>query len=404
MNSDDHLSNESGLLNGGEALKAFRSPVVDRLRLGANPNVWSLAGGELLLPRVFGFCRGVKRALAIAGQAATNHATKPTVSKLVLLGEIIHNPWVNDYFQRRGVEILSSEQRRSEQIGGYVGPDDCAVIPAFGVPLPIEQQLERIGCEIIDCSCGDVIRLWRWSERAVTEGFGVLIFGRARHDETVVTKSRLAATGGKYLVVENLEEVRQFAEMIVTGNTSPQVYRAAFNDDATNADTIASLEHLAQVSQTTMLYNHTQHVREAIQDAFARRFGQEEAARRLKFQPTVCRATQDRQNAAVELCKSGCDLVIVVGGFGSSNTRHLHELASQFAPAYLIESAASIGSAAELVAWDTQTHQAATVRDWLPDRRPLRIGVLAGASSPEIVIGEVLGQLAEFLKAGSGSL
>jgi 4-hydroxy-3-methylbut-2-enyl diphosphate reductase len=377
------------------ALEVFRSPVIERMRSGDKPDVWSLPGGELVLPRVFGFCRGVKRALMMAAQATSRHAAQPHHGKLILLGEIIHNPWVNDYVCRQGVQILTAEQCSSDRLDRYVRPDDCAIIPAFGVPLPIEQKLRQIGCEIIDCSCGDVIRLWRWGCQAIAEGFGVLIFGRPRHDETVVTKSRLAEAGGAYLVVENISRVRQFAKM-VTGE-SDDAFREVFDDDATNADSISPLMRLAQVSQTTMLYSHTMEVREILRAAFIRRFGRVDEDR-LRFQPTVCRATQDRQNAAVELCQTGCDVMIVVGGFGSSNTRHLYELAGQYAPAYLIEDAEAIISAGQLLAWDSAAGDAAVTRDWLPKNRPLRIGILAGASSPEIVIGQVLQHLAAFLQ------
>ncbi len=381
----------------GRALEPFASEMINRIQAGkqGRASSWQLPGGELVLPSVFGFCRGVKRALVIADKAVAAHAERVGGEKIVLLGEIIHNPWVNDYFRDRGVRILSTEQR--SDVEKYLGRGDVAIIPAFGVPLPIEHRLAEIGCEIIDCSCGDVIRLWHWSSQEVREGFGVLIFGRAMHDETVVTKSRLADVNGKYLVVENLRQVKQFADMITTQpQTSSEDFQKTFGPDATNADSIEPFLNLAQASQTTMLYNDTQQVHEILTAAFYDRFG-ENFEHRLRFQPTVCQATQNRQNAAVELCKSGCDLVIVVGGFGSSNTRHLHELARQYAPAYLIEDARSIISADELTAWSLETHRAEAVLNWLPAKRPLRIGVLAGASSPEIVIGQVLKRLAVFL-------
>ena len=380
-----------------KALDAFKSPVLDRVLSGNNPGEWKLPGGELVLPRVFGFCRGVKRALIMADKAVSAHATGNKSGKLVLLGEIIHNPWVNDYFSHRGVKILTTDQRGSNNVGHYVCAEDTAIIPAFGVPLEIEQQLKQIGCDIIDCSCGDVIRLWRWSEKAVREGFGVLIFGRAMHDETVVTKSRLAAAGGKYLVVENIDQVEKFTKMISDGDDQGD-FREVFDPDTTNTDSPRHFLTLAQVSQTTMLYNHTLRVRKMILEAFVNRFGKSCTRNQLRFQPTVCRATQDRQNAAVELCSSGCDLVIVVGGFGSSNTRHLHELAGKYAPSYLIEDAGSIQSPTKLLTYDGNSDNSISMRNWLPTERPLKIGVLAGASSPQVVVGQVFEKLAEFLK------
>jgi 4-hydroxy-3-methylbut-2-enyl diphosphate reductase len=392
----DSADSTTGNTPGDSLMDAFRSPIVDRVGNAPEANVWRLPGGELILPRVFGFCRGVKRALALASRQTDEHLRGNSTGRLVLLGEIIHNPWVNAYFERRGVQILSRPQR--QDVEKYVTKNDVAIIPAFGVPLPIERRLRDVGCRIVDCTCGDVRRLWTWSEQAALNGCGVIVFGRSEHDETIVTKNRLAEAGGKYLVLETLAQVEQFGAMLQAG-VSDDEYQAAFTLTTTNATGLREFENLAQVSQTTMLYNDTRQVRKILSAAFEKRFGKEEAPGRLRFEPTVCRATQDRQDAAVELCQSGCDGVIVVGGFGSSNTRHLHELARQYAPAYLIENAEAIHSAAELLTYDRQAETPRPAHHWLPAKRPLRIGLLAGASSPEIVVGEVLQRLAEFLKS-----
>ncbi len=375
-------------------LDAFHSPVVDRLTAATPPDRWDLPGGSLRLPRVFGFCRGVKRALSMAEQAAQQH--DPAAGRFVLLGEIIHNPWVNDHFRHLGAQILTPDERKPEVIDQHLTPNDTAVIPAFGVPAPIEAHLQQLGCGVVDCSCGDLIRLWHWSTQAVKDGYGVLIFGKPRHDETVVTKSRLEKAGGKYLVTGSIDQVHTFADLIASGDDCPENFASLFGRNATNATSPAEFLHLAQVSQTTMLYNHTKEVHSILTEAFAKRFAT--TAERLIFQPTVCRATQDRQNAAVELCQSGCDLVIVIGGHTSSNTRHLFELARQYAPAYHIEDATAIQSAESILAWDPALETANVQTDWLPRERPLSIAILAGASSPEIVIGRVLNTLAEFLQ------
>ena len=374
----------------GRSLPGFRSETLDRVR--AAGNVWDLPGGQVLLPRAFGFCRGVERALEMLEEELDAHARHS--GRLCLLGQIIHNPWVNDYFRHRGVRILTAEELANFE--RFVGSQDCAVIPAFGVPLPIERRLRAIRCRVVDTSCPDVRRLWRWAERAVKQGCGILIFGRSRHDETVVTKSRLAAAGGRYLVANDLEQTRRFCNM-VTGAEPAGTFTELFGADATNADGLEPFSRLAQVSQTTMLYDETMKVRELLRSAYEQRYGRGGGESRLLFEPTVCRATQQRQSAAIELCKAGCDLVIVVGGFGSSNTRHLFELASTYAPALFIEDAAAIRSREELRTFDQRRDEAVVVRDWLPARRPVRIGILAGASSPEIVVGRVLERLAGFL-------
>jgi 4-hydroxy-3-methylbut-2-enyl diphosphate reductase len=359
--------------------------------MGDSGNVWDLPGGQIVLPRVFGFCRGVKRALVVVEEAVAGRGKSS--GRFFLLGQIIHNPWVNEHFRQAGVRILSGEQLT--ELEKHIGADDCAIIPAFGVPLPVERWLRAIGCRIVDTTCTDVRRLWAWAEKACRRGFGVLIFGRAGHDETVVTRSRLEDLGGKYLIVGDLEQAGHFCRIIE--GSSPGDEFARFLPQATNAGSIEPFLRLAQVSQTTMLHGETIKLRGMLEECFRRRFGAEGLSDRLLLYPTVCRATQDRQTAAVELCRTGCDVVIVVGGFGSSNTRHLYELAGGFCPTYFIEDSAAIRSRDELLTMDFATGTAAVVRHWLPARRPVRIGVLAGASSPEIVIGAVLDRLAEFL-------
>ena len=368
--------------------RIFHSDVVDRVR--ASGNMWQLPGGQLMLPKVLGFCRGVERALEMLDRAVTRCADQGR--RVFLLGEIIHNPWVNDYFRLKGVRLLTLAE--TSRVDRYVRPDDCAIVPAFGVPLSVNVALAEIGCEVVDTSCGDVRGLWRWGEKAVAGGYGVLIFGRARHDETVVTKSRLAAAGGMYVVVGNIEQTRRLCRFI-TGQEPEETFGDVFGPETTNATSAAPFERLAQVSQTTMLYDETMAVHDVLAETFAGHFGQE-GGDRLLLHPTVCRATQDRQTAANDLCRR-CDLAVVVGGFGSSNTRHLHELASRRVPAMLIEGAASIRSADEIESVDPAGTGPAVIHNWLPATRPLRIAVLAGASCPETVIGQVLQRLSEFL-------
>jgi 4-hydroxy-3-methylbut-2-enyl diphosphate reductase len=206
-------------------LQIFSSALVDRVRRSGN--VWRLPEGELVLPEVFGFCRGVKRALIMLDRAVTAHRT---AKRLFLLGQIIHNPWVNDHFSRQGVRILTSEQL--DELEKTISPQDCAIIPAFGVPLPIENRLRAIGCQIIDTTCTDVRRLWSWAGQAAEGGYGVLVFGRAMHDETVVIKSRLQAAGGRYLVVGNLAEAGRFCDMIA-GAAPAEEFATAFGPTAT---------------------------------------------------------------------------------------------------------------------------------------------------------------------------
>lgn len=369
-------------------LREFTSPLLNLVR--SSGGILNLRNGQVRLPRVFGFCRGVERALTLADRAVQRCAEQG--KRIFLLGQIIHNPWVNRYLQQRGATILSRAERRD--VEKYVTRSDCAVIPAFGVPPDIHRRLEQIGCEIVDSTCGDVLRLWTWAQRAVASGHGVLVYGKPNHDETLVTKRRLAEAGGHYLVLSDLEMVRRFCDAIAAGSDQrPEAY----SDDQTNADDLRPFVRLAQVSQTTMLYGETMTVQQLIREAFATRWPGEHLEQRLLLQPTVCKATQQRQQAAVELCKADCDCIVVVGGAGSSNTRHLYELARSYAPSWFIEDHDSIGPDGRLLTCDVGQDHPGEVPDWLGDRRPVCIGLLAGASTPEVVVGNVLQRLAALL-------
>ena len=374
-------------------LESFRSDVIERVR--REGNIWKLPRGELRLPRVFGFCRGVERALVILAEALAGHATGG--GRVVLLGQIIHNPWVNDYFQRQGVRILSGAEM--DDLESFLRPEDAAVVPAFGVRPDVERRLQAIGCRRIDTTCGNVRRLWQWVERAAADGYGVMIFGRTRHDETIVTRSRLAEAGGRYVIVESLAHVEAFCRIVTgtDGGDRDAAFREAFGGPASNAPSLAPFARLAQVSQTTMLYDDTLAVRDRLRKAFATAFPADPGPDRLLFEPTVCRATQNRQSSAVALCQGGLDLTVVVGGFESSNTRHLYELAQEFSPAVFIEQADSILSGERIRTIDPATETPVLREGWLPGGANLRIGVLAGASCPEVVVGQVLERLAALL-------
>ena len=371
-----------------DGLAAFTCDVVDQARRAGG--VVSLPGGTIRLPTTFGFCRGVTVALRMLQRTVAQRSDR----RLVLLGEIIHNPSVNAYFALRGVQVLTRQQR--QHVEQHIGPEDVAIIPAFGVPVPIERRLREIGCEVVDTSCGDVRRLWKWADQAVDAGFGVLIFGRADHDETVVTKSRLAEAGGRYVVAGSLNEVDRLGEMIAT-DASDDAFRSVFGPESTNADQLEAFHRLAIVSQTTMLYGQTMAVHARVRDAFERRFA-DAMGNRLRFQPTVCRATQQRQDAAVALCEDGVEVMVVVGGFGSSNTRHLYELASRHGMAVFIETASAIHGAEAVDTFDPASGKVTRVDNWLGAARPITVGILAGASTPETAVGEVIETLADLLR------
>ena len=368
----------------------FQYALIDRILANPDGNFLAVPGGRIVLPAVFGFCSGVRRAVHKASVAVRDASEG---QKIILLGELIHNPMVNEYFRQQGVKIL--EQDELELLKEHVTDSDRVIIPAFGAQGEVFSLLQNMGCDLVDCTCCDVRRLWAWSKRAVQDGAGVIIFGRKSHAETVVTKARIAGNGGYYIVLEDLEQTSMFADMIRSGDKD---IRSAFTPAATNASSIEVFYHATQISQTTMLYDETLRLRAALKDVYSLRFSEVDTKPRLRFQPTVCRATQDRQNAAIELCsQGGCDMIIVAGGFGSSNTMHLYQLASSYAPAYLIEDADAILSTDIIIAWNDSLASGHKTEGYMPSKRPLQIGLLTGASTPDIVTGQIVERLSQLL-------
>jgi 4-hydroxy-3-methylbut-2-enyl diphosphate reductase len=124
----------------------------------------------------------------------------------------------------------------------------------------------------------------------------------------------------------------------------------------------------------------------------ARRHGEEYRAANFRTFDTICSATQDRQDAVQELLREPLDAMVVIGGYNSSNTISLAALCAERVPTYHIEDAASIDPLARSIAFRPAgvKHSEAAATDWLPDRDVIRIGLTAGASTPNNKIGETV--------------
>jgi len=356
----------------------------------------TVGGVTVRLAREFGFCYGVERAVEYAYQTRRKFPEK----RLFLVGEIIHNPHVNARLREMGVEILQPLERRPEGAPGFdfgaVTPADVVLMPAFGVTIEDFEALRRIGCVLVDTTCGSVLNVWKRVESYARDGFTALIHGKYYHEETRATASQvLKFPEGRYLVVRDMEEAHDVCAY-VEGRGDRGAFLAKYGHAASPGfDPDLHLRKIGVANQTTMLARESLAIGEAVGEAMARAHGAEYRATHFRSFDTICSATQDRQDAVQELLDDAAaplDAMVVIGGYNSSNTISLAMLCAERVPTYHVESAAAIDPDARTVrfrpAVKHQSEQVAT--DWLPASGAIRVGLTAGASTPNSKIGEVV--------------
>ncbi len=348
------------------------------------------AGGvTLLLAREFGFCYGVERAVEYAYQTRQKFPDR----RVFLVGDMIHNPFVNQQLRDMGIEILPVPDAAQENYA-FVRPEDVVVLPAFGVPVPTLEKLRQRGCILVDTTCGSVISVWKRVEEYARDGFTVLVHGKAAHEETRATVSHaLKFPGGRYLVVLNREEAAFVCDFIRGKETTSAFLRRFEKAISPRFNPERDLVKIGLANQTTMLRSESFEIAEMIRDALAERYGEENLDGHFRNFDTICSATQDRQDAVLELVtEKKVDLMIVVGGFQSSNTGHLAEIAAQFVPTFHIENADFLLSPTAIRHKNPITNTVDVAHNWFPGL-PVRIGITSGASTPNSILGEVIERL-----------
>lgn len=350
-----------------------------------------LPGLEINLAREFGFCYGVDKAIDYAYQTRRMFPEK----RIFLTTEIIHNPRVNRRLLDMGIQFLSGQYKGST---GYeeVTPDDVVILPAFGASVQEVETLRRRGCTIVDTTCGSVIHVWKRVEKYAKEGFTAVIHGKYSHEETIGTSSHVTQfPGGQYIVVRDKDEAQQVCDFI-RGTVPAEAIRSKFTKATLPGfEPERDLLRVGVANQTTMLSSESLEIADMLKQAMIERYGVDELDQHFRSFDTICSATQERQDAVQALVARQLDLILVVGGFNSSNTTHLIEIASQHTRAYHIEDASHLVSATELRHKKWDSHEVETVHDWLP-ALPLRMGFTAGASTPNRAIGEVIERVVDF--------
>ena len=363
----------------------YRSPLVEQVRrLGT----FTVGNTTIRLAKDFGFCYGVERAIDLAYAARKVFADR----RVFLLGEIIHNPEVNRQLTEMGV--VSIPVGRHEEEVAKLTAEDVVIVPAFGAETGLMKLISERGCLVVDTTCGDVMSVWKRVRSYAKEGFTSIIHGKAAHEETRATSSR--ATGddgmGHYLVVLTLADVDYVCEYIRHGGSKEEFLRR-FPAGAHSAgfDPELHLRRVGVANQTTMLKSETEEIQRRVRQAILDRDGEAGTQSNFKVFDTICGATQERQDSLFDMLRQPMDLLLVVGGYNSSNTTHLVEIGEQQLPTFFIRDASCLTSLEQIVHFDlhskTETQSYSTK---LAGTDPIVIGITAGASCPNNLIEDTI--------------
>ena len=367
----------------------YRSELVERIR--ANGGVLGAKGLTIKLAKEFGFCYGVERAIDLAYAARKVY---PAPKRIFLLGEIIHNPEVND--QIRGMGIVSLKPKPTTEDIAHLTADDVVIIPAFGTEVATRRKLESKGCQLVDTTCGDVMSVWKRVRQYSKENVTSIIHGKAKHEETKATTSQATAYGaGHYLVVFNLEETDYVCHYILNGGNKEEFLERFKGAYSQGFDPDVHLAAVGVANQTTMLRGETEEVQRRFKAAMEKKNGPQKVAEHFRFFDTICGATQERQDALEKMLRECMDLLLVVGGYNSSNTSHLAEMGEKVLPTYFIKNAAMMESSAKIRHWNQHISREEETKDWLPTDLDVTVGITAGASCPNNLIEDTIKRLFE---------
>jgi 4-hydroxy-3-methylbut-2-enyl diphosphate reductase len=375
----------------GELAAAYDGRLVDLLK----ERDYALTAGDVTvrLAREFGFCYGVERAVDYAYQTRRKFPER----QIFLAGEIIHNPHINQRLRDLGVIFLEHHAASNERSFDFSGvrPQDVVILPAFGVTVADFETLRAIGCVMVDTTCGSVLNVWKRVERYAREGFTALIHGKYYHEETRATASQvLKYPGGQYLVVRDMTEARVICDFIEGTRTADEIRERFAHAASIGFDPERDLRRVGVANQTTMLARESLAIGAEVGAAMTRARGEAYTAENFRTFDTICSATQDRQDAVQELLEEPLDAMVVIGGYNSSNTISLAALSAERVPTYHIEDAGCIDVESRTIHHRVNMgKEDVATPDWLGRDGAVRVGVTAGASTPNNKIAEAVARI-----------
>ncbi|MUH01483.1 4-hydroxy-3-methylbut-2-enyl diphosphate reductase [Scytonema sp. UIC 10036] len=361
----------------------YQSQLIQEIR---NSN-YTLTRGDvtIYLAQAFGFCWGVERAVAMAYETRTHFPTE----HIWITNEIIHNPSVNQRMQEMEVKFIPVDGTKKDF--SVVNSGDVVILPAFGASVQEMQILNDKGCKIVDTTCPWVSKVWNTVEKHKKGEYTSIIHGKYKHEETVATSS----FAGKYLIVLNMGEAEYVANYILHGGNREEFLAKFSKACSPGFDPDEDLERVGIANQTTMLKSETEQIGKLFEHIMMKKYGPTELDRHFQSFNTICDATQERQDAMLELVEQKLDLMIVIGGFNSSNTTQLQQIAVQKGiVSYHVDSVARLLSGNKIEHRELNG-QLAIAENWLPDGK-IVVGITSGASTPDKVVEDVIEKIFEF--------
>ncbi|MCX7868901.1 MAG: 4-hydroxy-3-methylbut-2-enyl diphosphate reductase [Terrimicrobiaceae bacterium] len=366
----------------------YRSELVESIRA---------AGGRLTcgsttihLAREVGFCYGVERAIDLAYAACKVFAGR----RIFLLGEIIHNPEVNEQLIAMGIRNLPARPTPGDFLA--LTAEDVVIVPAFGSETGTLESLRAVGCQIVDTTCGDVMSVWKRVRQNAGEQVTSIIHGKASHEETRATASRALGPDGRghFLIVLDIAQARKVRDFILEGGDPGAFLEEFAGAHSPGFDPRQHLQKIGVANQTTMLRGETEAIQNLLREAIRLRDGGSED--NFRFFDTICGATQDRQDALFKMLELPLDLLLVIGGYNSSNTTHLVEIGMQKLPTFFIRGAGCLISREAIRHFDISLKREVESAAWLPAAGlPASVGITAGASCPNNLIEDVVRRVLE---------
>ncbi len=346
------------------------------------------------LAQHFGFCYGVDRAVDYAYETRHKFPDK----RVFLVGEIIHNPHVNLRLSEMGIELILPSVEGGFDFG-HITADDVVIIPAFGVTLKDMERLQDIGCILVDTTCGSVLLVWKRVNGYARDGYTAVIHGKYKHEESRATASQVNRhAGGRYIIVRDMAEAESVGAYMTGTADAPsrEEFLRRFGDRSSDGfDPDRDLQRIGVANQTTMLATESLAIGARLREMMAESFGEEHAQEHFRSFGTICSATQERQDAVLAMMQDPPDVMIVVGGYNSSNTNHLAHLCREYTTTYHVGDASCIDPATGAIHHkpELDPHAPEVVdTDWLPPG-PFALGITAGASTPNNKIGEAVARI-----------
>ncbi|AFZ48170.1 4-hydroxy-3-methylbut-2-enyl diphosphate reductase [Cyanobacterium stanieri PCC 7202] len=367
-----HQEEVAGVLNS-----EYESSLIKTIR----ENNYQITKGEVTirLAEAFGFCWGVERAVAMAYETRTHFPTE----KIWITNEIIHNPSVNERLREMNVGFIPVID--GDKDFSVVDSGEVVILPAFGASVQEMELLNNKGCTIVDTTCPWVSKVWNSVEKHKKRSYTSIIHGKYNHEETIATSS----FANTYLVVLNMDQANYVSDYILHGGDKEEFLNIFKNAHSQGFDPDKDLERVGIANQTTMLKTETEEIGRLFQQTMLKKYGPTELNEHFMSFNTICDATQERQDAMLDLVKEKLDLMVVIGGFNSSNTTHLQEIAIDYnIPSYHIDSASRIDDNNN-IEYKPLKKDLEIKSGWLPKGK-ITVGVTSGASTPDKVVEDII--------------